>query len=117
MNEALEVLRASVNMPMSPEEWEVQLQDWEVFPVRKQGRLVGAIITRAQEIHCGGIEAGWLTRGPIRKTLGKILDTYGFALTAVRIENARGRDFVSRLGFRFTHMHEGVCFYRMQRNG
>lgn len=87
------------------------------MPVRKSGRLVGAIITKGPEIHCGGIERGWLTRKAIRQTLGKLLDRYGHALTAVRCDNQAGQVFVERLGFEYTHSDGVVDFYRMQRNG
>lgn len=117
---ACEILRASVaeRLYISQRQWESALREFEIVPVKRSGRLVGAVMMKGPEIHCGGIEKGWAcSRAMIRKTLGRILDEYGYALTAVMMDNHEGQRFCERLGFEAVG-YDGQCIhYRMRRDG
>lgn len=88
--------------------------DWDAEPVHVDGELVGAVLIRYNEIHACIKPAGfrrWLTKGVLRRTLGKVLHDYGVAVTKVTADNAVGRAFVERLGFKPVRVADGIITY------
>ena len=74
--------------------------DWEIVPVAVDGRVTGAVMMKGCEIHvASATPAKWISRGLIRRTLGRILQRHGRCVTYVRDANKRGQRFVERLGF------------------
>lgn len=77
------------------------LSDWNVAPL-VSGGIVGAVITRGNEIHvgvCRSARGKWLSRRCIRDHLGTLLARYGLVRTFVARDNPEGHAFVKRLGF------------------
>lgn len=74
------------------------LAGWELRELPR-----GAVLmVKGCEIHVAAPKESrgrWLSRAVIRGALAPILAEYGCAVTSVADDNARGHDFVSRIGF------------------
>src|SRR5690348_5704201 len=61
------------------------IADWDVYPVRVNGDVVGAVVTKGEQMHACIAEGfgRWLSRKVLRETLYKILKQHGMAVTTV----------------------------------
>jgi len=76
------------------------LDDWIKIPLYENNTLVGCVIQKDNEVHIGYKEQPKSSiRKHLKETLKKILDQYGFAMTAVMDDNEKGLIFCKRLGF------------------
>lgn len=104
---------------MSAGEFEKEAARWDVEPVEVEGKVVGAVMMKGEEIHACIKPEGfrrWLSTGVLRKTLVATLTKYGRAVTSVKTGNEVGRKFVERLGFAPFLEKDGVTWYEV-RNG
>jgi hypothetical protein len=102
VNEALKLVYQSISdrYKISFEDFELLMQGWEVIPLEQNGELLGAVITKGPELHVGyGIKPQGSIMKHIKATLVKLIDKYGFAVTTVESEYAKGLRFCKRLGF------------------
>lgn len=76
------------------------LKDWEVVPLSQNDEVIGGVIIKNNEIHVGYGKPPKASILPhIKKTLKKIIDQYGYAVTSVIKTNQKGLNFCKRLGF------------------
>lgn len=76
------------------------LAGWDITPLHIEGEVIGAVMTKGDEIHVGykGSPRASI-RGHIRKTLNRLIGLYGHAVTKVAQGNELGLRFCERLGF------------------
>ena len=76
------------------------LKDWEAIPLTQNGRLIGGVIVKGNELHVGYAEK---PAGSIRKNIKEVMKPlftkYGFVVTTVSKDNINGLNFCKRLGF------------------
>jgi hypothetical protein len=93
------------------------LKDWDVVPLTESGRVIGGVLLKGNEIHVGcGIKPKGSTKGFIKKTLGDIVNKYGWAVTQVKEENHAGLRFCERLGFVKFGIQNGTILLRCDRS-
>ncbi len=114
--EVLSALHASLadRFAVDFQQFAAMVCDWDIEPIIVDGRVVGGVMTRGDEIHVGVIPEGrrrWLTRSLVRKTLGHVMNRYGRATTKVMRDNAAGHQFVTRLGFRKCAEDADLVYY------
>lgn len=92
------------------------LPDWNVQLFRDGDKPVGMLMTKGQEIHVAignNHRRRWLSRRLIREVLGGIISEHGHATTKVMRDNAKGIDFVERLGFKKERQDDLMIYYRI----
>lgn len=92
-------------------EFDKALSECEVHAVGD----VGAILIKGTEIHCAGIQRGWLTRSVIRRYGEALIAKYGYATARISKREHVGCRLAERLGF--TKVGEDALdyFYRIER--
>jgi hypothetical protein len=76
------------------------IKDWEVMPLTQNGKLIGGVITKDNEIHVGYAEKPKASiRANIKETLIPLIKKHGFVVTSVQKNNINGLNFCKRLGF------------------
>lgn len=88
-------------------------KEWEIHPLRVEGKIVGALLVDGVEIHACVKPEGfkrWLTK-PVLRILDNIIKEHGFALTRVTEGNTVGIEFVERLGFHFNTVWNNTIIY------
>lgn len=92
------------------------VRDWDVVPLEMNGQLVGAVLTKGNELHVGYEFAPRASvRAHIRKVLLPMIRRFGYAVTTVQAANVRGIRFCQRLGFYATAETDGVLRLRCDR--
>lgn len=76
------------------------LQDWETIPLMQNGKLIGGVIVKGNELHVGYAEkpAGSIRKN-IKEVMKPLLEKHGFVVTTVAKDNINGLNFCKRLGF------------------
>lgn len=76
------------------------IKSWEIVPLSQKNEVIGAVMTKENEIHVGyGKKPCGSILKHIKNTLLKIIKKYGFAVTIVSSANQKGLEFCKRLGF------------------
>lgn len=76
------------------------VKDWDVVPLTERGEVIGGVLSKGNEVHIGyGKKPHTSIRPHLRRTLGEVLNKYGYAVTTVQAENEAGLRFCKRLGF------------------
>lgn len=76
------------------------LKDWDIVPLTHDGKVIGGVLVKDNEIHVGyGIAPKASIRGHIKLTLANLIARYGSAVTKVVSSNVKGLRFCERLGF------------------
>lgn len=76
------------------------LKDWEIVPLSQNEEIIGGVIIKDNELHIGyGKQPKASILPHLKKTLKKVLDKYGSAVTSVAKDNIKGLNFCKRLGF------------------
>jgi len=99
---ALHMIYKSVEhrLPIGFEEFSNAVSDWEVMPLTQNGKLIGGVITKENEIHVGYAEKPKASiRANIKETLIPLIKKHGFVVTSVQKDNINGLNFCKRLGF------------------
>lgn len=103
---------------LSFEEFVEQVRDFDIHPVRDQGEIIGAVMTRGNEIHLG------VTRTPkgahlgeLRSILAGIIMRHGTARTSVMHGNHAGMVFCRRIGFEETGRNERGVHFELKEFG
>lgn len=110
-----EILYESVRDRVSPLEWAAIVSAWNLIPILRNGEIRGAVMEKDGEVHChviGSFQGRTASRRNIADTLGKVIQTYGFATT--RILNDGNHEFVKRLGFTETGRDADSIHYRIE---
>ena len=103
--------------PFALEEFVQILSTWEVVPLYENGQIIGGVLAKENELHVGyGEKPKASIRLHIKKTLGAILDKYGFAVTTVQADNLAGLRFCERLGFVKLGEENGTIRLRCDRS-
>jgi hypothetical protein len=103
--------------PLGLVEYLEAVKDWVVIPLTEQGRVIGGVLQKGNEIHVGyGVKPIGSIRAYIRTILGGVIDKYGYAVTQVREENQAGLRFCERLGFVKLSAHDGKILLRCDRS-
>ncbi len=94
------------------------LKDFDIHPVMDQDEIIGAVMTKGNEIHVG------ITRTPqgahlreLRDILCGIIMRHGTARTAVMHDNIAGMEFCRRIGFEETHRDERGVHFELKEFG
>lgn len=102
MSEPLKVLYQSVEnrIKMDYSVFADNLKDWNAIPLFEENEMIGCVIQKENEVHIGYKKQPTASiRDHLRKTLKKVLDQYGSAITSVMQDNQNGLNFCKRLGF------------------
>ena len=76
------------------------LKEWEVVPLSQNSEIIGGVLIKENELHIGyGKQPKGSILPHLKKTLQKVLQKYGFAVTSVEKSNIKGLNFCKRLGF------------------
>jgi ribosomal protein S18 acetylase RimI-like enzyme len=78
----------------------------------------GAVLVKGNEVHVAVVQESkgrWLSRRLIKEVLGKIIEQYGVAVTAVMSDNEQGQRFVERLGFVKIRSEEKKAHYELRK--
>ena len=93
------------------------LKDWDIVPLTENGRVIGGVLLKDNEIHVGcGVKPRASTRKFIKGTLGEVIEKYGFATTQVQEGNLAGLRFCERLGFVKLSADNGRILLRCDRS-
>jgi ribosomal protein S18 acetylase RimI-like enzyme len=86
---------------------------WEVYPLKVNKKIIGALLIDGPEIHACVKPEGfkrWINKAVLAK-IQSLIDKHGFALTKVTEDNTTGIEFVERLGFRFNTVWNNTIIY------
>lgn len=76
------------------------LKEWEIVPLSQNNEIIGGVLIKANELHIGyGKQPKGSILPHLKKTLQKVMQKYGFAVTSVAKSNIKGLNFCKRLGF------------------
>jgi hypothetical protein len=93
------------------------VKDWNVLPLTEQGRVIGGVLLKENELHVGyGKKPKASIRSYIKEILGGVIDEYGFAVTTVMADNPTGLHFCERLGFVKLGEENGTIRLRCDRS-
>ena len=102
--------------PITFDDFLVLTKDWEVIPVYVGGECAGALMCRNDEIHACIIEKyhkRWVSKKLWNTVFKERLSKYGYLTTGVMANNAIGKAFVERCGFREYDRFANVVIYRL----
>lgn len=119
MSQAIKIIYESVKgrLPITYEQFEEALKDWEFVELTENGQLIGAVMIKGNELHVGyGTKPTASIRGHIKKTLKNLIDKYGHAVTTVQKSNEKGLNFCKRLGFIVLNEENGKILLRCDRS-
>lgn len=88
-------------------------KEWEVYPVKVNKIIIGALLIDGAEIHACIKPEGfnyWFNKAMLT-ILNNIIKEYGFALTRVAEGNEVGIAFVERLGFHKNTVWNNTIIY------
>ncbi|MCW5141059.1 hypothetical protein [Burkholderia cenocepacia] len=110
------VLRAELPAHVTRGAFARTFRDWELFPIRVDGAVVGVVGSRGPRVHILYFERprGSIQR-PIRYHMGRLIDRYGYAETCVEHGSDRRLTFCRRLGFEIVADSGGVYQLRCTR--
>jgi hypothetical protein len=117
-DKALKMLFLSVKdrLNCSFDEFVAAMQGWEIIPLLQADEVIGAVMKQENEIHVGyGVKPTGSILKHIKKTLLEIIQQYGFAVTKVTSDNAKGLSFCKRLGFVETSQQENIVYMKCER--
>lgn len=89
-------------LTISEEQFAQALKAWDVRAFCKGDDVVGMLMVKDGELHVAvlpEVRGKWLSRRLIREVIGPLVKQYGEAKTKVMPDNAKGKDFVRRIGF------------------
>jgi hypothetical protein len=90
--------------------------DWEIFPLTQNNKVIGAVILKDAEIHVGyGEKPKGSILKHIKQTLFDVIEKNGFAMTMVSENNPKGLKFCKRLGFVETEKKNGKIYMKCER--
>lgn len=93
------------------------LKDWDVVPLTENGRVIGGVLQKENEVHIGyGEKPKASIRRHLRDTLAVVIDQYGYAVTKVQAGNNAGLRFCERLGFVTLTEQNGTILLRCDRS-
>jgi hypothetical protein len=95
-----------------------KMQEWEVFPVKVDDQIVGAILQKENDMHVSIIPEGrhkWFGK-EAQQLIDDTIEQYGSAKTSVADSNEAGHRFVKKLGFKPINHENDVTFYMKDRN-
>ena len=107
-----ESVRDRLPQGMTQAEYTALLGEWTLTPLYERGDLIGAVMTRENEIHVGYVRQALCMRGHIRATLARIIDRFGSAVTSVSAGNEKGLHFCRRLGFEPMSAKDAMVYMR-----
>ena len=103
--------------PFELEEFVQMLTSWEVVPLHENGRVIGGVLAKDNELHVGyGDRPKASIRPYIKEILGGVIDKYGCAVTTVQADNPAGLRFCERLGFVKLSEENGTIRLRCDRS-
>jgi hypothetical protein len=93
------------------------VKDWEVIPLTQDGKVIGGVLAKGNEVHIGyGVKPKGSIRPHLKKTLDVMIDKYGHVVTSVMEENKSGLKFCERLGFVILGDKNGTIKLRCDRS-
>jgi hypothetical protein len=93
------------------------LTSWSVVPLYENGRVIGGVLAKDNELHVGyGEKPRASIRPYIKEILGGVIDKYGCAVTTVQADNPAGLRFCERLGFVKLSEENGTIRLRCDRS-
>lgn len=93
------------------------LKDWDIVPLTENGRVIGGVLQKENEVHIGyGVKPKTSIRRHLRATLDPVIEKYGYAITKVQTENISGLRFCKRLGFVTLTEQNGTILLRCDRS-
>lgn len=81
------------------EQYEQGLEGWAIEEVRRDGALIGAVLTNGPRIHFATFAGETITREHLRRYLGTVIEQHGYALTTTPKDDQRQRRFNERCGW------------------
>ncbi len=103
--------------PFALEDFVQMLRLWEVVPLYENGRVIGGVLSKDNELHVGyGEKPRASIRPYIKEILGGVIGKYGFAVTTVQADNPAGLRFCERLGFVKLSEENGTIRLRCDRS-
>jgi hypothetical protein len=103
--------------PFALEDFVQMLRVWEVVPLYENGRVIGGVLSKDNELHVGyGEKPRASIRPYIKEILGGVIGKYGFAVTTVQADNPAGLRFCERLGFVKLSEENGTIRLRCDRS-
>ena len=104
-------------LPFGIDEYAEAIKDFDIIPLTQEGRVIGGVLAKGNEIHVGyGIKPKSTIRSHIRATLEDMIDKYGYVVTAVMADNKSGLRFCERLGFVKLGEENGTIKLRCDRS-
>jgi hypothetical protein len=104
-------------LPFGFETFAKALNDWDIVPLTQEGRVIGGVLAKGNEVHIGyGVKPKSSIRPHLKMTLGVMLDKYGYVVTAVMADNKSGLRFCERLGFVKLGEENGTIKLRCDRS-
>ena len=104
-------------LPFGFETFAEALKDFDVVPLTQDGRVIGGVLAKGNEVHIGyGVKPKGSIRPHLKMTLGVMLDKYGYVVTAVMADNKSGLRFCERLGFVKLGEENGTIKLRCDRS-
>lgn len=83
------------------------IQNWQLTPEYKEGKLCGVVMTKGPEIHFVTAKLRSITRADLRKYLIPLIQTFGYAQTRAPIKDVRQARFNQLIGFEL-YGQEGI---------
>jgi GNAT superfamily N-acetyltransferase len=103
---------------MGADDFAALFADWDIEPVTVGGEVVGALLMRGPEIHCGVVPDArrrWMRKELLQRTLGRLVRRYGYAMTRITADHTPGIEFVRRVGFEQTGSTGNLTEWRYVR--
>jgi hypothetical protein len=104
-------------LPFGFEQYAEAIKDFDIVPLTQDGRVIGGVLAKGNEIHVGyGVKPRSSIRPHIKATLKAMIDQYGYVVTAVMADNKSGLRFCERLGFVKLGEENGTIKLRCDRS-
>ena len=93
------------------------LKGWTITPLTESGEIIGAVMSRGNEIHVGyGKKPRASIIKHIKLTLHDLLARHGYVVTYVANGNEKGLNFCKRLGFYQLSQDDSKMLLRCDRS-
>lgn len=99
---------------MTFQEFRHAVADWEVIPISRKGRPIGAILAKGPEVHpcvLPEYKRQWFYPGLWRALFVDRLRQYGVIKTCMHKSWREGIEFAQRIGFRLSEYKDNIFHY------
>jgi hypothetical protein len=98
------------------EEFLNQFKGFTIYPLKNKNGVIGCSAVKDNEIHVFSTEHFYM-RNYIRSILIPLFNTYEEVISTVHIDNIKGLEYVTRLGFKPYKQINNKIYIRITQNG